>query len=346
MSRRGFAVVGAGSISAAHIDAIQRLDRAHLVGVSGGTRAAAVAAKHGVRYYPDMNAVLADDDVEVVSVCTPSGAHLEPALAAARAGRHVIVEKPLEVTSERAQRIVDAAAEAGVKLATIFMSRFADANVRLKRAVDAGLLGRPLQGDAYVKWFRSQAYYDSGAWRGTWRLDGGGALMNQAIHQVDLLLWIMGPVAEVFAYAGTLAHDRLEVEDTLVAVLRYASGGVGHVSAATSLWPGQPKRLEVHGKHGSVVITDDAITSWQVEGEGDRSAADDAVAPAGGGAFADPMAISFENHRRQFEDFLDAIDQDRSPLVDGAEGMRSVRLVEAIYRSVREGRPVRPESNA
>lgn len=348
MRSYGFAVVGTGNIAAVHIAAIKQLPNAWVVGVTSRSSAQEVARKHCVKAYPDMDALLADDDVDVVTVCTPSGVHHEPAVAAARSGRHVIVEKPLEVTIGRARDIIEAADASGVKLATIFMSRFADANMRLKRVIEAGELGQLLQGDAYVKWHRSQEYYDSGDWRGTWRLDGGGALMNQAIHQVDLLLWLMGPVAEVFAYAGTLAHERLEVEDTLVAVLRYRSGALGHISAATSLWPGQPKALEIHGKRGTVRVRDDAVVGWQLEGLSKEEPADVVgdEGAASSSTFADPMAMSSENHRRQFEDFLTAVEEDRAPLVDGREGLRSVQLVEAIYRSVREGRPIRFEDEA
>ena len=346
----GVAVVGAGNIAAAHVDAVSRLPNARLVGVVSRTpeHARAFARTHGTEAYPDLDTLLADDAVDVVAVCTPSGAHLEPAVAAARAGKHVVVEKPLEVTSERARAIVDAADEAGVRLATIFMSRFADANVALKQAVDAGTLGRLVQGDAYVKWYRGQAYYDSADWRGSWRLDGGGALMNQAIHQVDLLLWLMGPVEEVFAYATTATHERLEVEDTLVAVLRYRSGALGQIAAATSLWPGRAKELDLHGELGAVTVRDDALVRWDVRDADEEDADEEEAATmlrrygsAQTGGAADPMAISFENHRRQYADVLAAIDEDRPPAIDGREGLRSVELVEAIYRSVREGRPVR-----
>ena len=344
MHTHGFAVVGTGNIAQAHIDAVQKLPNARLVGVTSRSlgRAGEVAKEHGVKLYPDMEGLLRDDAVELVTVCTPSGAHLEPAVAAAEAGRHVIVEKPLEVTAQRAQRIIDAAETAGVKLATVFMSRFADAHVRLKRALEGGELGRLLQGDAYVKWYRPQTYYDSGDWRGTWRLDGGGALMNQAIHQVDLLLWLMGPVEEVFAYAGTLNHDGLEVEDTLVAVLRYQNGALGTISAATSLYPGQPKVLELHGTKGTVRVKDDGLDLWGLEGVSEARQKEIVRADQKGasGTFSDPMAMSFENHRRQFEDFLRAIDTDTTPLVDGREGLKSVELVTAIYRSAQTGKPV------
>lgn len=345
----GVAVVGTGNIAAAHVDAVERLPNARLEGVTSRTESSAreFADAHGTKVYPDLDALLSDDDVDVVAVCTPSGAHRDPAVAAARAGKHVVVEKPLEVTSERAAAIVAAADDAGVALATIFMSRFADANVAVKHAIDEGRLGALVQGDTYVKWYRSQDYYDSAGWRGTWALDGGGALMNQAIHQVDLLLWLMGPVDEVFAYARTATHDRLEVEDTLVAVLRYRSGALGHIAAATSLWPGRPKALEIHGERGSVIVRDDAIEAWDVRDLPDEERASmlSRFGSAGTGGAADPKAISFENHRRQYADFLDALDQGRRPRIDGREGIRSVRLVEAIYRSARDGVPIRPEAD-
>jgi len=342
----GVAIVGAGNIAAAHIDAISKLDAAHLVGIASGTATSArsLADRHGVHAYETVEAVAADPDVDVVAICTPSGAHLEPATTVVRAGKHVIVEKPLEVTSERIRALIAEAEAAGVTLSTVLMSRFADANAFVKRAVDEGRLGRLVQGDAYVKWFRDQAYYDRDAWRGTVRLDGGGALMNQAIHQLDLLLWIMGPVREVFAYADTLAHERLEVEDTLVAVLRYENGAPGQLSAATSLWPGRPKALHVHGVDGVAIVEDDVLVDWQTRHGGDAERRE-VLSQYGGsatGGYADPMAISFENHRRQYADVLTALDAGRTPSIDGFEGLRSVALIEAVYRSVREGRAVEP----
>ncbi len=346
MQRYGFAIVGTGNIAQAHAEAIGLLPNAFVEGVTSHTpeKARRFAERYGVRAYADLDEALADDGVQVVCVCTPSGAHLEPAVAAAAAGRHVVVEKPLEVTSERAQAILDAAERAGVTLATIFMGRFADASRRLKDIVDGGRLGRLLQADGTVKWYRSQEYYDSAAWRGTWSLDGGGALMNQAIHQLDLLLWLMGPVDEVFAYAATLNHERLEVEDTLVAVMRYRNGALGTFTAATSLFPGRPKTLDLHGSNGAISVRDEEIVSIDVPHltEEERSAWRGSAAASSSGTFADPMAMSFENHRRQLEDFLRAIDEGTAPLVDGREGLRSVALVEAIYRSAREGRPVAP----
>ena len=177
-------------------------------------------------------------ELDVVCICTPSGAHMEPAVQAARAGKHVVVEKPLEITLPRCDAIIAACDAAGVRLCTIFPSRFTPANLRLKEAIDLGRFGRLTLGDTHVKWWRTQQYYDSGGWRGTWQLDGGGALMNQAIHNVDLLYWLMGDVASITALTATLAHERIEVEDTAVAALRFKNGALGVIEAATSAYPG------------------------------------------------------------------------------------------------------------
>ena len=335
----GFGIVGAGNIADVHAEAIGALPNARVVAVHSRSleSATTLANRFDARAHDTLDTFLAAPGLDIVCVCTPSGAHLEPAVAAAEAGKHVVVEKPLEITSKRSQQIIAATQKAGVKLATIFNSRFADAHVRLKRALEAGELGTLLQGDTFVKWYRTQDYYDSGGWRGTWALDGGGALMNQGVHQVDLLLWLMGPVAEVFAYAATLNHERVEVEDTLVATLRYESGALGVLTAATSLYPGQPKTLEIHGTKGFVRVKDDEVDKWQVDDEEEEGGGEEKSV----GTFSDPMALSFENHRRQLEDFLHALEEDATPLVDGQAGLNAVELIEAIYRSADSGQPVR-----
>src|SRR5690606_2675649 len=225
----GFAVIGAGAIAQAHIDSIQTIPGARLIGLWGRTpeRAKQAAQRHGCLWEPEMEKLIERSDVDVVVVATASGFHMEPAVAAARAGKHLVVEKPLEVTLERCDAIIEAAQEHGVKLACIFQSRFAPANRFVRDAAAQGRFGRLVLGDAYVKWHRPQSYYDQAEWRGTWKFDGGGALMNQSIHQIDLLQWMMGPVESVFAHTDCLAHSGLEVEDTAAAVLRFASGALG-----------------------------------------------------------------------------------------------------------------------
>src|SRR5947207_5806244 len=209
--------------------------------------------------YTELRPALERKDVDVVIVSTPSGAHLDSAVAAAEAGKHVVVEKPLEITAERCDRIINACEKNHVKLCTIFPSRFGDANRTLKAAVEAGRFGRLTLGETTCKWWRSQAYYDEGGWKGTKALDGGGALMNQAIHNVDLLLWMMGGVTHISGFTAMLAHERIEVEDTGVACLRFSSGALGVIQATTSVWPGYPKTIAIHGNRGSVVIEQDDV---------------------------------------------------------------------------------------
>src|SRR5205807_9803556 len=256
--------------------------------------------------YTDLKPVLARPDVHVVIVTTPSGAHMEPAVAAAQAGKHVVVEKPLEITLERCDRIIDACDRAGVKLCTIFPSRFGDANHILKNAIAAGRFGKLTLGETTCKWWRPQSYYDEGGWKGTKDLDGGGALMNQAIHNVDLLLWLMGPVTHVNGFAATLAHERIQVEDTAVACLRFAHGALGIIEATTSVHPGLPKTIAVHGDHGTAVVEQEDVLRWDFTPE---TAEDRAVKErfarkvgASGGA-SDPAAISHQGHARQLADF-------------------------------------------
>jgi UDP-N-acetyl-2-amino-2-deoxyglucuronate dehydrogenase len=296
-----------------------------------------------VPVFTDLAAALGRPDVHVVIVTTPSGAHLEPAVAAAEAGRHVVVEKPLEITPERCDRIIDACGRNNVKLCTIFPSRFHDANVTLKAAVDAGRFGRLTLGETTCKWWRSQAYYDEGGWKGTQALDGGGALMNQAIHNVDLLLWMMGDATHATGFTATLAHERIEVEDTAVACLKFKNGALGVIQATTSVHPGLPKTIAVHGDRGTAVIEQEDVLRWDFTPE----IADDArvkerfaqkVGASGGSS--DPKAISHQGHARQLADFVRAIRTNTSPKVDGREGRKAVALICAVYESMRTGRVV------
>jgi UDP-N-acetyl-2-amino-2-deoxyglucuronate dehydrogenase len=341
----GFGIIGCGMIASFHARAIAELRGTKLVACFDNVPAAAdrLAEATGCKAYHKLDDLLADPAVHVVTIGTPSGAHQEPAVAAARAGKHVIVEKPLEITLRRCDAIIDACQAAGVVLSTIFPSRFHDASLELKRAVDAGRFGRLTLGDAYVKWYRSQAYYDSGAWRGSWKFDGGGALMNQAIHSVDLLLWLMGPVAEVRAQTGLLAHERIAVEDVAMATLRFANGALGIIEASTAIYPGYLKRIEIHGSEGSAVMEEEDIIKWDFAKKKPRDAAVHekmAEKKSGGGGAADPAAIGHHGHTRQFRDVVRAIRTGRQPAIDGPEGRRSVEVILAIYKAAETGRAV------
>ena len=341
----GFGIVGCGMISNFHARAIHDVRGAKLVACYDAVPASAdrLAASTGCRAYYDLSRMLADPAVQVVTVATPSGAHAEPAVAAARAGKHVIVEKPLEITLGRCDKIIEECRKAGVVLSTIFPSRFHHSSIELKRAVDRGRFGRLTVGDAYVKWYRTQAYYDSGAWRGTWELDGGGALMNQSIHSVDLLTWLMGPVAEIRARFALLAHQRIAVEDAAIATVQFANGAVGVIEASTAVYPGYLKRIEIHGSAGSAVMEEEDLIKWDFAKKLPRDAAIHRKMTekvSGGGGAADPAAIGHHGHARQFQDVVHAIKKGTSPAIDGPEGRRSVEIILGVYRAAETGRAV------
>lgn len=341
----GFGIIGCGMIAGFHARAIAECRGARLAAGFDSVPEAAdrLAQTTGCKAYHDLNEMLADPAVDVVTVATPSGAHLEPAVAAARAGKHVIVEKPLEITLRRCDRIIAECEKAGVVLSTIFPSRFHDSAVEMKRAVDAGRFGRLTVGDAIVKWYRTQQYYDSGQWRGTWELDGGGALMNQAIHSVDLLYWLMGPVAEIRARTAMLAHQRIAVEDVAMATLQFDSGALGILEASTAIYPGYLKRIEIHGSAGSAVMEEEDLVKWDFAKKDRRDAQirrKMAERKSGGGGAADPAAIGHHGHARQFRDVLRAIRQGTPPRVDGHEGRRSVEIILGVYKAAETGRAV------
>ena len=344
MTRHGFGIVGCGMIAEYHTRAIHEIEGARVVAAfsrsaANGAKVAALAGGD-CPIYDDLDAMLAHSGLDVVCICTPSGAHLEPSLKAARAGKHVVVEKPLEITLPRCDAIIAACDAAGVRLGAIFPSRFSPANLALKAAIVAGRFGRLTLGDTSVKWWRSQDYYDSGGWRGTRDLDGGGALMNQAIHNVDLLQWLMGDVVSVQALTATLAHERIEVEDVAVATLRFANGALGMIEATTAAFPGLLKRTEIHGVDGSARVEQDDVTLWQFRHPLPADASLQAAPSAPNSGASDPRAISHAGHRDQLIDFLRALDENRPALVDGREGRKAVEIIRAIYHSAETGRAV------
>ena len=334
----GFGLVGTGSIADFHAWAIAQVDRANLRAVCSrdAAKAEAFAARHGTKAEPSLAALLARPDVAVICVTTPSGAHEEIALAALGAGKHVLCEKPLEISTARIDRMIAAAKENGRWLGAVLPARFGDGARALKLAVDQGRFGRLTLCSAYVKWWRSEEYYRSGRWRGTWALDGGGALMNQGVHAVDLLQWLAGMPVEVAAFAATLGHQ-IEVEDTLVASLRFEHGALGIIECATSSAPGAPRRIELCGTRGTAALEDDRLVRWAFDqaqpGDEALLAGRDGI-PANSGA-ADPRAIGVEGHRRVMADMVEAIAQNRPPLVAGEEGRRAVALIETIYAAAR-----------
>ena len=348
---RGFGIVGTGVIAALHAAAIATLPRARLVAVTDVAPGAAssFAAARGCAAEPGLDGLLARADLDVVCVCVPSGLHAEVGIRAARAGKHLVVEKPIDVTLAAADRLIEAAGASGVALTVMSQHRFDPGLVELKRLLGEGALGRLVLGEASTKWYRTQRYYDSAGWRGTWALDGG-SLMNQGIHYVDLLRWCMGPVSEVTAVCATQAHQ-IEAEDTALAVVRFGSGAVGTILSSTAAYPGFPQRLEVTGTDGTVIVEDGQIVrrafgpgspaasvTGSATGDGDGGAG---AGGAGPGAAADPAAIDVAAHAAQIADLLAAIEEGREPAVSGEAGRDALEIVCAVYESARTGRTVR-----
>lgn len=294
------------------------------------------AGRWGCQFVPRYQDVCAHPGVDFVDVCTFPDFRLEPVEACARAGKHVQVQKPVATNPETARKMIEAARAAGIQLGVVSQHRFDDASLFLSKALAAGRLGRILQADAYVKWYRPAEYYSRPV-KGSWAVEGGGALINQAIHQVDLLLWFAGPAQTVAGMWQLGALHRIESEDVVAAVIRYRSGATGVIQASTAMWPGYSERVEIHGTKGTAIITGDKLTGWDVQ---DDSGEPPPLASSVESGAADPMAIPLAPFERQFRDFGEAIRTGRRPLVGGEEGRRALEFVAAVYRSCREGRPV------
>lgn len=334
------AVVGAGLIGRFHLEAIGQARDTVAVGIADtvSERAEALAAKHSLPAYSDLAVLVRQQRPDFVTVCTPSGAHLDVCEAVAPHGVSVLTEKPLEITLERADRMIRLCREHGVALGVVFQSRYLSDLVRVKALIDSGRLGRILVANVYNKWFRPQSYYDTGGWRGTWRLDGGGALMNQAIHYVDLLLWLAGDVSWVTAQTATLRH-KMETEDHAAATVRFANGAVGTLVASTAMWPGFERSIEIVGERGTVIICDDRVQFCAIEGEKDPPAGIEIKPPAETSA-ADPAAGLRGRHAPVIADFARAVAEGKPPACSGEEGRRAVELILAVYESARRGQPV------
>ena len=329
-------LVGAGNISDTHARAALAAGL-RIEGIHGDNRdkARTLADRHGTTAFDSLDALLAQPSLDLVIIGSPSGRHAEQAIAAARRGRHVLIEKPLDITTARIDALAQEVERAKITLGVIFQDRLKPDVVEMKRRLDAGELGTPLVATAEVKWSRPPEYYSASRWRGTWALDGGGALMNQGIHTVDLLLWLCGPVARVYGRTSTACHD-IEVEDTAVALLEFASGALGTLTATTCAYPGRPRRIEIVGSKGTAVLEGDLLSGQdgQVGRVGQvRQVGQDARQ-------ASPVVSDVSAHQAVFEDFIRACATGTPPNCGGDEGRRSVQLIEAIYQSSRLARPV------
>ena len=336
-----FGIVGAGMIAEFHARAIQSMKGVELVAVYARRheQAQEFSERYGVHGYSDYRNFLKHQGLDVVTICSVSGVHLDHVSLAAKSGKHIICEKPIEVTTERIDQMMAVCEENRVSLAGIFPRRFNDSTHLFKKVILEGRLGKIVLADASIKWWRTQEYYESSAWRGTMKWDGGGALMNQGIHTIDLLLYLMGEVRSVCAYSGLLAHEGLEVEDIAVAILEFKNGAKGVIQGSTACYSkeGHPASVQICGDSGSVTMVDDKFSVWDFK---DESISDKEVllkyglkGISGGAGAADPSAIDYLWHQRNFEDIVDALREGKKPLVDGAEARKSVALISAIYES-------------
>jgi predicted dehydrogenase len=341
-------ILGGGNISGTHARAAAAIPGVEVVAFHGSNpeRTAALARPFGAPVYDTLEAFLGHRPMDIVAIGSPSGLHAEQGIAAAKRGLHVLSEKPLDVTARRADELIAACDAAGVKLGVFFQDRLRPDVLEIKRMIEQGDLGTPVMIAGRVRWYRPPEYYTASKWRGTWALDGGGALMNQAIHTVDLVQWMFGPVARVSAAVATRVH-KIEVEDTAAAVIEFTNGALGTIEAATSLYPGYPRRLEVTGSNGTVILEDDRIVRVDLQSRAANVAAT-AAAPAAAAPenTSSPVVSDASAHQRVIEDFIRAIRANSVPSCDGREGRRSVALVEAIYAAARTGQPVSPASLA
>lgn len=335
MKQWKFGIIGAGLIADFHAKAIADIKNAQLMAVCDidTARADEFAARYSCKAYDSCQELCRNNAIDIVTIATPSGLHMEPAVAAAQAVKHVICEKPLEITLDRIDTMIKAHKDAGTQLGCVFQNRFTDAMPILKDAIAKGRFGKITYAGIYVPWWRSNAYYD-GNWRGTWKLDGGGALMNQSIHMIDMLCDLMPPVEAVKSFTATLAHD-IETEDTAVACLKFSNGALGVIYGTTASWPGQLKRFEIMGTKGTVVYLEDSFSVWQFS---DESPKDELIRKQfsqtqGPGGVSNPSAISHANHTRNFVAFLNALDSGKTFELDGYEGRKSVELILKIYEN-------------
>ncbi len=335
MKKWNFGIIGAGLIADFHAKAIQSLVNAQLVGICGtnGDKAKKLAEKYNCKKYDSESEMFRSADIDVVTIATPSGAHMEPAVEAAKYGKHVICEKPLEISLSRIDRMIQAHTKAGTRLGGIFNFRFEDTTAIIKKALEKGRLGTITYAAVYVPWWRNDSYYEG--WHGTWELDGGGAMMNQSIHMVDLLQYMMGPVKSLAAFSSKLGHPQIETEDTAVGAIQFHNNALGVIYGTTASYPGQFRRLEITGTKGTIVLMENSLEVWQFSEmtEEDKQIKSTYGNIKGGGGVADPAAISFLGHAKNIAAFLDALEKNEKFEIDGTEARKAVEIILDMYDS-------------
>jgi len=335
-----FGIIGTGMIADIHAQAIQSLENARLTGVCSldPARAHRFAEKYSCKAFLNYGEMLRSDEIDIVTIATPSGNHMEPAVEAARHGKHVICEKPLEISLERIDTMIDAHEKAGTYLGGIFNYRYNDSVALLKNAIKKGRFGPISYASVHVPWWRTDDYYKS-KWRGTWALDGGGALMNQSIHMIDLLQYLAGPIDSLQAYIATRGHA-IEVEDTATAIIKFKNRALGGIYGSTASFPGQFRRIEITGTQGTVILVDNAIKVWQFadQTEEDLEILNRFKEIEGGGGVSDPSAISYQSHQKNIAAFIESVEAGRPFEISGEEARKAVEIVLAIYASAKEGK--------
>jgi UDP-N-acetyl-2-amino-2-deoxyglucuronate dehydrogenase len=338
-----YGIIGCGVIAPWHAKSVRLAEGADLVAVCDvdESKTAKFAEEYGGQAFTDYRKMLDEAKLDIVSICTPSGMHAEMAIEAANRGINVLSEKPLDIKDAAMAAMIKTCREKGVKLGCIFQRRTSPVFLKVREIVQSGKLGKMVLGDAYLKYYRSPEYYASAGWRGTWELDGGGALMNQGVHCVDVMQWVMGPVKAVTAYAGPLVR-KIEVEDTACAIMKYASGALGVLQGTTSVAPGMNHRLEFHGEHGTLRIDGENIVdiSSTLISDEEREAILSGSATENSGMYSDPRAIGVVGHAIQVQDIVNAVRENRDPMVTGEEARKAVDLILAIYESSKTGKEV------
>src|ERR1700730_7907595 len=333
-------LIGGGSITDTHARAARAIPGVEIAAIYGTNlgKLAALCREHGGKPYQDFDAFLEHRPMDLVAIGSPSGLHAAHGIAAVRKGLHVLTEKPIEINTKRADALIEAEEDSGVKLGVIFQDRVKPEILEIREWISRGIIGRPLLVDARVKWYRPPEYYGQSRWRGTLALDGGGALINQAVHTVDLLLWLLGEVVHVQSRTATALHA-IEGEDTAIAILEFASGALGVLAATTAAYPGYPRRLEITGSEGTVILEQDRILAAHLRNA--PAALRQGIAPDENQSASSAVVSDVRGHQALFEDFLHAIENDTTPICDGRDGRRSIALVETIYRAARK-----PESRS
>lgn len=339
--KTGIGIVGLGNIAATHADAILGLEEAVLA--AGCSRSESnrtrFADSFNVRCTSDYDEFLSQEPLDVVTICTPSGTHLEYGKRAAEAGKHLIIEKPIEISVKRGQELIDCCRKNGVKLAVIYQNRFMESVIQMKKALVNGDIGEPVMARASVKWYRDQEYYARSGWRGTLEMDGGGAVINQSIHTIDLLVWLLGNVVKLSGFKTTRTHPGIEAEDNAVAVMEFERGVLGVFEASTSIVPAQPRLIEINGTKGTALLEDDNFRLLTA----DSKDVSDKTEKKGGTGADDPLAgMSSSHHQKQYEQIVNAIQRGGETVVSGEESLRSLAVVEALYRSSNLNKAVEP----